>query len=140
VAGGVPTSFAHESPEARPRRIDVAPDERVKALVLLAPATPWFMHAGALAGVRVPILMMIGDRDEHAPPWHGEIVLRGVADPSTVEYRVVPNAGHFAFLTPFPPAMRDAAFAPSHDPPGFDRARFHTTLNATIRAFLDRVV
>jgi predicted dienelactone hydrolase len=139
VAGGAPTSFAHES-DAGPQRIAVTSDDRVKALVLLAPATPWFMHAGALAEVRAPILMMIGDRDEHAPGWHGEIVLRGVPDPSVVDYRPVPNAGHFAFLTPFPPAMCDAAFAPSQDPPGFDRARFHGMLNATVRSFLDRVL
>jgi len=140
LAGGVPTSFAHESDDREPRRIELTPDPRVKALVLLAPATPWFMHDGALARVRVPILMMIGANDEIAPAWHGEIVRRGVPDPARVEYRPVPNAGHFAFLSPFPPAMTDVAFAPSQDPPGFDRRRFHTVLHAAVLEFLNRVV
>ncbi len=140
VAGGVPTSFAHESPDREPHRLAVTPDARVKALVLLAPATPWFMHEGALAHVDVPILMMIGDRDEIAPEWHGEIVRRGVPDPARVEYHPVPNAGHFAFLSSFPPAMTDAAFAPSQDPPGFDRRRFGAVLDARVLDFLNRVV
>jgi predicted dienelactone hydrolase len=140
VAGGVPTSFAHESADREPRRIELTPDGRVKALVLLAPATPWFMHDGALARVGVPNLMLIGEKDDIAPDWHGEIVRRGVPDPARVAYLPVPNAGHFAFVSPFPPAMTDAAFAPSQDPPGFDRRAFHVVLNATVLAFLNRVV
>jgi len=140
AAGGVPTSFAHESPDGVLRTIAVARDERVKALVLLAPATPWFMGERALEAVRVPILMMIGDNDAHTPHWHGEIVVRGVPDARLVDYRRVPNAGHFAFLSPFPPAMTDPAFPPSQDPPGFDRALFHETLNASVLAFLNGTV
>jgi predicted dienelactone hydrolase len=39
VAGGVPTAFPHETLDHQSRAIDVIPDDRVKALVLFAPAT-----------------------------------------------------------------------------------------------------
>lgn len=136
VAGGRPAAFAHECPDQQARPIPVTPDPRVKALVLLAPAAAWFPAPGALSEVRVPILMLTAEKDPHTPEGHGEIVKRGVA--SVVEHRVISNAGHFSFLSPFPPAMVNAAFAPSQDPPGFDRAGFHQEMNAEILAFLRR--
>jgi predicted dienelactone hydrolase len=140
VAGGRPTAFAHEMPDRQPRAVAVVPDPRVRALVLLAPATPWFMAPGALDAVRVPILLLSAEHDVHAPAWHGDVVARGVPAGTPVERRTVPNAGHFSFLSPFPPAMAAPAFAPAHDPPGFDRAAFHEELNAEVLAFLRRVL
>jgi predicted dienelactone hydrolase len=98
------------------------------------------MEPGALSGVRVPILMLTGEKDPHTPPIHAEIVKRGVADPAMVEHRVIANAGHFSFLTPFPEAMTNPAFPPSQDPEGFDRARFHQEMNAEVLEFLNRTV
>ncbi len=139
VAGGVPTAFAPGNDDRASRRIAVTPDERVKALVLLAPATPWFTAGDALNGVRIPILMFTAQRDEHTPAWHAEIVERGVSAESIVEHRTIANAGHFSFLSPFPPRMATPAFAPAQDPDGFDRARFNAEMNAEILAFLKRV-
>ena len=116
TAGGQPTAFAHEMAERQSRRIDVIPHARVKALVLLAPATVWYMEPRALSGVRVPILMLTGEKDRHTPPIHAEIVKRGVADPALVEHRVIANAGHFSFLTPFPEAMTNLVFILSRIP------------------------
>jgi predicted dienelactone hydrolase len=138
AAGGRPTAFPHETPERSPRPVDVEPDERVRALVLLAPATAWFAAEGALAGVGVPVLVLTAEHDPYTPRWHGDVVVRGVAGP--VELRVVPGAGHFSFLTPFPPSMVVPAFPPSQDPPGFDRAAFATDLAAEVAAFLRRVL
>ena len=138
VAGGLPMANERETPDGLAHPVPVTPDARVRALVLLAPATPWFMAPGALAHVRVPMLMLSGERDEHAPPWHAELVRGGVPDVSRIEYHVVPNAGHYSFLAPFPEHMVSAAFAPSQDPPGFDRARFHEELHAMVGAFLER--
>ena len=53
---------------------------------------------------------------------------------------MVPNAGHFSFLAPFPPAMVRPGFLPAEDPPGFDRARFHAELGPEIERFLRRVL
>jgi predicted dienelactone hydrolase len=140
IAGGEPTSFPHESPDRQVRNIDVVPDERVKALVLLAPAAAWFMAPGALSRVRIPILMFTAEKDPHTPPWHAEVIKKGVGHRALVTHTVVPNAGHFSFLSPFPPTMKSPGFAPSQDPDGFDRERFHAEMSAEVLAFLARIV
>jgi predicted dienelactone hydrolase len=136
AAGGRPSCFAHESPDGQPQPVPVARDPRIAALVLLAPATPWLMADGALAAVNVPILMRTAEHDPHTPAFHAEVVLRGVPDRAQVDHRVVPNAGHFSFQTPFPAAMTRPEFPPSQDPPGFDRAAFQHVLQAEVLAFL----
>jgi predicted dienelactone hydrolase len=140
VAGGRPWAAPHETPDGRPRPVPVTPDPRVKALVLLAPATPWYLSPEGLRDVRVPILILSGEHDVQAPAWHAEVVRRGVPAETPVEHRVVPNAGHFSFLAPFPPAMVRPGFLPAEDPPGFDRARFHAELGPEIERFLRRVL
>ena len=140
VAGGVPTSFPRESPDRQLRQIEVIPDSRVKALVLLTPATPWFMAAGALRGVRLPILLWTAEKDEYTPPFHADLVKAGVPDAALIEHRIAANAGHFSFLSPFPAVMTNPGFPPSQDPEGFDRERFHQEMNAGILAFLTRVI
>jgi predicted dienelactone hydrolase len=138
IAGGRPTAFPHESPDRLARPVQVTPDERVKALVLLAPATAWFKDPDALSSVRIPILMLTAEKDEHTTAWHAGMVKEGVPDKSVVEHRTVPNAGHFSFLSPFPDAMKSASFPPSQDPEGFDREGFHAEMNDEILAFLLR--
>ena len=41
----------------RRRDVAVVRDPRLEALVLLAPASAWYMHEGALADVEAPVLM-----------------------------------------------------------------------------------
>ena len=135
-AGGRPGSLPHERADGTPRPMPVVPDARVRALVLLAPATVWYRAAGALREVRVPILLLMGEKDEWTPDIHAQIVLNGVADRRQVRHRVIENAGHYSFFSPFPPERTGPAFPPSQDPPGFDRARFQGELQAEILAFL----
>lgn len=137
VAGGQPSALPNETPDGRAHPVAVIKDPRVRALVLLAPATPWYMATGALAGVDVPVLMYSGERDALAPPMFTDIVRRDVRE---LDHRVVPNAGHFSFASPFPPAMTSPSFPPSQDPPGFDRAAYQPLLHAEITAFLRRVL
>ncbi|MCC3156851.1 alpha/beta fold hydrolase [Hymenobacter sp. 15J16-1T3B] len=141
LAGGRPVSVPRTAADGPPQPIPVpAADARVRALVLLAPALPWFMAEGSLGGVHLPVLALAGEQDEHIPPVFVEQVLRGLPDASRLDYRVVANAGHFSFLSPFPPARVSPQFPPSQDPPGFgDRARFHAEeLYPAIAAFLGR--
>lgn len=128
VAGGRPVAYPADTP------VPVVPDDRVRALVLMAPATPWFLPPGSLSEVRVPILLLTAERDPHTPPGHSEIIRRALEPRLT--HRVIANAGHYSFLSPFPAQMINAAFAPSQDPPGFDRERFHEELNAMVLEFL----
>ena len=139
VAGGVPVAFAHETPDRVARPVEVTPDDRVKALVLLAPATAWFRAADALRDVRVPILMMTSQHDASTPAFHGDIVRDGIPEPALLDHRVIAGAGHYSFLDAFPKAMVNQSFPPSQDPPGFDREHFHEEMNAEILAFLSRL-
>ena len=84
--------------------------------------------------------MFTGDRDAQTNAMHAAWVTEGVSGATLVDHRVVRNAGHYAFLSPFPPEMTHSGFAPSQDPPGFDRARFHEQMYAEIRDFLDRTL
>lgn len=131
VAGGAPWSERREP-------VEVVPDARVRGLVLLAPATAWYTPEGSLRDVNLPILMLIAEHDPYTPRWQAEIVLNGVADRDLVTLRVVPNAGHFSFLSPFPAAMRVPGFLPATDPAGFDREKFHEELPGEVLEFLER--
>ena len=141
LAGGQPWSQPSDSPDGVARAIPVpAADARVRALVLLAPAVPWFAAPGALAAVALPILLLVGGQDEFLPPAHANIIRWGVPDPAEVALRVVENAGHYSFLTPFPAARVSPDFPPSQDPPGFDRARFHEVFYEEVLVFLRRAM
>jgi len=80
--------------------------------------------------------MLTGEKDEITPPFHAEILEKGLPASTLLEHQIVPNAGHFSFLAPFPPVRVSPQFAPSQDPPGFDRQEFHRKLNPQILRFL----
>ena len=138
LAGGQPGSLPHEHADGTPQPLPVITDARVRALVLLAPATVWYRPVAALRNVRVPILLLMGEKDEWTPDFHAQIVLNGVADRDQVTYRSIENAGHYSFLSPFPPERTSPSFPPSQDPPGFDRVRFQAELQAEVLDFLLR--
>ena len=133
VAGGKPWSRTGQ-------QLETVHDTRVKALVLLAPVAFWYVPDGSLANVTAPILVYGGDEDTFAPTWHAHLILAQVPDKSKVTYRLIPKAGHYSFLSPFPPSMAKPTFPPSVDPPGFDREAFHSVLNPEVLAFLDRAL
>lgn len=119
--------------------LEVQHDGRIKALVLLAPAAGWFYPEGALKDVNIPVSLWAGELDHITPQqWSSEIVLRGVPDRDKVEYHVVPGAGHFSFIAPFPESMRSPSFPPSTDPEGFNREEFHTRFPGMVEEFLKR--
>lgn len=139
LAGGAPTSLPHQSPDREARRVEVEHDARVKALVLLAPATPWFRVRGSLEAVTAPILMVASYADETAPYFYMcQNVLDGLKPSHPVDYRLVEGASHYGFLSPWPDAMKGPQIPPSLDPSGFDRRVFLDGLYADIAAFLTR--
>jgi predicted dienelactone hydrolase len=138
AAGGHPTAFAQANLEGPQKPVPVQRDARLRALVLLAPASIWFSVNGSLSEVDVPILLRAGEQDALTPALHSELIVRGVQEPDRVDYRVVPGAGHFSFQSPFPASMTRPDFPPSQDPPGFDRRAYQKLMNAEILSFLER--
>ena len=57
-----------------------------------------------------------------------------------VDLRLVKNAGHFSFMSPWPKSLQKPQFPPFQDPPGFDRESFQDKLNSEVLSFLSRVV
>jgi predicted dienelactone hydrolase len=109
-------------------------DSRITAAVIAAPAIGFSFTPEGLAGIKVPIQLWRGDSDEILPhPRHAQNVYDGL--PTKPEYRVVPNAGHFAFLAPCTPAFANVAPEGCRDPAGFDRAAFHREFNSAVVAF-----
>jgi predicted dienelactone hydrolase len=139
VAGGIPTSLPNESSDGKPKQINVEHDKKISSLVLLAPGTFWFREKGSLGGVDIPILMITAEKDEFIEPFQAQIVLDGVVNSTKVEHKIVENAGHFSFLSPFPEFMITPEFFPAMDPAGFDRQKFQDELNLEILNFLMKV-
>ncbi len=128
LAGGLPRTREGQ-------KVEVSSDPRIKAIVLLAPGTGWFMNS--LEKVTIPILMLIAERDSITPDWNADIVMKYIPDKSQVTFRKVENAGHFSFLSPFPDSMKSPNFLPSTDPSGFNREEFYKELPIEILQFLD---
>ena len=109
------------------------PDSRIKAAVVAAPGLGFAMGPNGLASVRVPIQLWSGDRDDKVPYATNAKPVREALG-SRVEFRSVPDAGHFSFLVPCgvlkPPGI-------CSDPAQFDRQAFHTTMNASVVAFFE---
>ena len=136
VAGGKPMAMPNQTPDGVARPVEVEHDPRVRACVLLAPALPWFLAAGALADVRVSLLVRTAARDEIAPPFFADKILSALPAPARMDYACVPNAGHFAFWGPVPLLLASPSFLPGQDPPGFDRAAYQAVLRDEIVTFL----
>ncbi|WP_343729534.1 alpha/beta fold hydrolase [Duganella sp.] len=141
AAGGIPWSGPYERKDsnAPPEQVPVTPDARIRSLVLLNPATFWFI-AGSLRPVDLPILMRTGEKDEVTPIEHAHKIIEGVAQPALVEHKDIPGAGHFAFMSKFPPEMTRPGFKPSQDPEGFDRESIQAEFFADVTAFLRRTL
>ncbi|MFC5568737.1 alpha/beta hydrolase family protein [Lysobacter yangpyeongensis] len=108
-------------------------DPRIKAVVLAAPGLGFTFAPDGLSGVRVPVQLWSGDRDETVPfASNAGIVAAGLGD--RVEAHRIAGATHLSFLAPCglmqPPAL-------CADPKGFDRAAAHTAMNAEVIRFFD---
>jgi predicted dienelactone hydrolase len=85
------------------RLVNIAPDNRLTRLALLAPPIGFFQAPGALDAVRVPILAWAGSKDSLTPPAQIEWLAYAMRDWQTVDVRVTADAGHFSFMDLPPP-------------------------------------
>jgi predicted dienelactone hydrolase len=137
LTGGKPSAGPHETDDGTVRTVAASTDPRIRAVVLMTPGCAWYGEPGSLAGIRVPMLLLIGEKDEHARYLHPEYIARD-CDPALIDQRVIADAGHHAFQSPFPPRMCRPDFPPSWDPPGFDREAFQPVLYEAVLSYLRR--
>ncbi len=111
----------------------LAHDPRIKAAVIADPLAVFFAP-DSFAAVRAPVQLWASEYggDGMSPE---SVAAVGRSLPARHEYNLVPNAGHFAFLIPCPPALAKARPDVCTDAPVFDRAAFHKRFNADVLAF-----
>jgi predicted dienelactone hydrolase len=120
-----------------PAAMPLLKDERVRAIVAMAPAgVP--LTAESLAAVQPATMIYEAELDRFlVPRFHAEWVASNLPAPNLHR---VPNAWHFAFMdTPtlsIPSPDGDVAA----NPPGFDRAAFLKQLADEITAFFDKTL
>jgi predicted dienelactone hydrolase len=108
-------------------------DPRIKAAVIADPLSTAF-NADSFAAVRVPVQLWASERGGDGVLPH-DVAAVDQSLPTEHAYRVVSNAGHFAFLPPCPPALAAALPEICTDAPGFDRVAFHKQFDADVLAF-----
>jgi len=119
--------------------IAVAADRRVKALVLFGPDVSLFMSEGALREVHAPVLLLVAEKD-YMPQETIAVLRDGLPERAQLTHRVVKNAGHYSFLSPFPETMKSRVGEAAKDPEGFDREQFHRELHEEVLRFLRKAL
>ena len=110
-------------------------DRRVGAVVAVAPVGALFGE-GAFSGVVIPTQIHRLDNDRVLRrPWHAEHIAAQMGDRARLV--VHPKAHHFAFISPFPPALADGVGPAGYDPEGFDRRAFLAQIDEQILEFFD---
>lgn len=117
-----------ENPELVP-----SADPRIKSFVLLAPLSIIF-SAGELRSVKVPLLVITGDKDEELSSDENALLL---AKETNALLKIIPDAGHFTFLAPCTPEMQSAVAALCTDRPGVDRVSVHHNISEDITHFFN---
>jgi predicted dienelactone hydrolase len=131
-----PQSSFHWCEQIRRKEFPTQPlahDLRIKAAVIADPLAVFFTP-DSFTAVKVPVQLWASQcGGDGVSPESVAAVDRNL--PAKHEYHVVPNAGHFAFLIPCPPALAKAVPEICTDAPSFDRAAFHKQFNANVLAF-----
>ena len=96
LAGAAASTMARES-------VRVSPEQHLKRLALLAPATDFFRAPGALRGITAPITAWAGTKDDVTPPEMAHMLVGALHGIVPIEVRIVADAGHFSFVNMPPP-------------------------------------
>ncbi len=124
------------------KKIDVNKDNRVKSIVLMAPATGFFNHPfDSLTDVNIPVLFFSAEKDylTYATEHTNLINNQFAHNKQNIEHIIVEGAGHFSFLDVFPKILIDKKLPPAIDPEGFDRRKFNEFLSEKILDFLEKI-
>ncbi|MCX8999292.1 dienelactone hydrolase family protein [Rhizobiaceae bacterium BDR2-2] len=109
-------------------------DPRIRAFVIADPLSNVFHTTDSLKAVIAPVQLWSSQRGgDGVSPENLATVARNL--PVKPELHVVPNSGHFAFLTICPPELAKSVPEFCIDNAGFDRTVFHKEFNAQVLAF-----
>ena len=108
-----------------------SPDDRIKAVVLAAPAITVAFQPNGLAAIKAPVQLWVGAEDEIVTD--GALIRTLL--PTPPDYHLIPHGGHFAYLTPCSEILIRSAPEICADPKGFDRTAFLNGFHQSIIAF-----
>lgn len=123
----VQRSMAHAGDQYR--------DDRIRAVVTLAPAVMRAVPAASLRSIVVPMLIIAGDSDEIAPALTNARHVAGLVPHA--RFRLFRAVGHYTFLSSCTARGRTILPDLCHDAPGVDRDAIHTRAAALIADFFD---
>ncbi|MEJ2765662.1 alpha/beta fold hydrolase [Photobacterium sp. MCCC 1A19761] len=128
-------------------RIETPKDPRIKAAVLMAPVGLAFRAADAFAKVDIPTLLIRAEKDEElTEPYHSAVIAAGYTGKTDNNGKAkltevtIQDAGHYAFITPYPESIKAELGVVAEDLAGFDRSAFHQELSAMIVAYLTQTL
>lgn len=134
-----PTCQRVKNGQLPPAQIEQTADSRIKALVLLAPVGIFFRRHDSLALVTQPVLLITGRADSVLKPSdNAELIAKRLPNQRQLVSRLIPNAGHFSFLSPFPKTLQGKVGIVGEDPSGFDRRAFQHQLGRWVVDFLQQ--
>jgi predicted dienelactone hydrolase len=114
-------------------------DPRIRAAVVAAPALGFSFGRQGLKGVTIPIQLWRAEDDQILPnPDYAEAVHASL--PRRPDFHLVPNAGHFDFLSPCSEALAHQVPEICASRPGFDRTGFHAQFDASVVEFFQRTL
>lgn len=111
-------------------------DPRVKAIMVAAPALADGFFPHGVDAVTIPVSIWAGARDPIVKDDNELHTMFG----SRANYHLIPDAGHFAYLTPCTAMLKSIAPDICTDPAGFNRTAFLESFrNAAITYFKDNL-
>ncbi len=120
-----------------PGELESTADPRVRAIVAMAPVGVMFTEQ-SLKAITVPAMIYAAEKDRWLPPrFHAAWIGQNIPGAT---YRVVANAGHFAFMNSASAPIQTLDGDISANPPGFNRAEFLKQLGEEVPAFFDRTL
>lgn len=130
-------SFINNPGAEKKTLIENTHDHRIRAAVLMAPVGILFKGKESLSKVMIPVRIYRAEKDTVLRfPYHAESIRQNL--PMDPEYRVVKNAGHYSFISPFPENAKKTVGKVARDPDGFNREEFHSKMNQEIYEFISR--
>lgn len=113
-------------------------DPRIRSALLLAPALGQALEPASLRLIRMPVLVIAGDADPVTPtPTNGTFLAQHIPG---ARLELLPNVGHYDFLSPCGPAGLRNAAAYCTDDPGLDRATTHQRVIEQAHSFFARTL
>ncbi|NOT94233.1 alpha/beta hydrolase family protein [Ferruginibacter sp.] len=148
LAGGEPISYSdyrrqfgqtiHMGEETYEMSFNI--DNRIKAVVLFALTPGWFTGDNSLKNINIPVLIYNAEKDDYIPDKQVKSFLEIAKTNPLIDFKIVKDAGHFSFLSPFPVIIKDKVGLAARDPEGFNRENFHNLLQTEIYNFLNNRV